>query len=148
MVNTVSDIMTTDVILAKASDSIADVARKMKDHVVGFIPIIEGDNYELKGVVTDRDLVIRGYAENKSFDRPISDVMTSHSVVVDCNCSIDEVAQSMSDNKIRRVCVVDNNNLVGICALGDLAARSKYENDASEALSDISNPANINTIRQ
>ncbi|WP_424765880.1 CBS domain-containing protein [Paenibacillus sp. sgz302251] len=133
---TVKQMMTTDCITAAPQDNIYELAVKMKQHDIGFIPIVEGK--KLIGVVTDRDLVIRGYAEKHSGSTAVSEVITGNVETITPDTTTDEAAERMAASQIRRLPVVDNGELVGILAIGDLAVREIFVNEAGEALSAIS----------
>lgn len=134
---TVKDIMETEIVTVTLKDNIYEIALKMKQHDVGFIPVVEGG--QLIGVVTDRDLVVRGYAEKHSGSTAVKEVMSDQTVVsVPPSTTVDEAARLMAKNQIRRLPVVENNKLVGVVAIGDLAVRSALEKEAGEALSEIS----------
>ena len=133
---TVKDIMTTDCVTVTLQDNIYEIALKMKQHDIGFIPVVEGK--KLVGVVTDRDLVIRGYAEKNSGSTAVKQVMSSQVTTIDAGTTIDEAAKMMAREQIRRLPVVENGNLIGVVAIGDLAVRDIFENEAGEALSKIS----------
>lgn len=132
----IDNIMTTKIITAESDDSIVNVAEKMKKNKIGFIPVVEGNN--LIGVVTDRDLVIRGYAENLKGNTPIKKIMTKKCVTVLKGTAIVEAAEIMAVKKIRRLCIVDGSALVGVCAIGDMAVRENCTAEAGAALKDIS----------
>jgi CBS domain-containing protein len=108
----------------------------MRDHDIGFLPVV--DNRKLVGVVTDRDLVIRGYAANSSGSASIMDVVSTEVKTIHSDTSVDEAASIMAASQIRRLPVVDNGQLMGVVSLGDLAVREIFVNEAGEALSDIS----------
>jgi CBS domain-containing protein len=133
---TVSDIMEKDCVTVTLQDNVYEIAVKMKQHDIGFIPVVEGK--KLIGVVTDRDLVIRGYAEKREGSAAVKQVMTDNVQTIDASTSIDEAAKLMAEQQIRRLPVVDKGELVGIVAIGDLAVRDKFENEAGQALSQIS----------
>ncbi|HZG54949.1 CBS domain-containing protein [Paenibacillus sp.] len=136
-VKTVRDIMQTDIVTVTLKDNIYEIALKMKQHDIGFIPVVEGK--QLLGVVTDRDLVVRGYAEKHSGSTAVKEVMSDQQVVsVPPTTPVDEAARLMAKNQIRRLPIVENNELVGVVAIGDLAVRSKLEEEAGHALSEIS----------
>lgn len=128
--------MSKNLITVTLNDNIYEIAVKMKEHDIGFIPVVDGK--QLLGVVTDRDLVLRGYAEKRSGSGAVEEVMSNELVTVSPHTTVDEAAQLMAEHKIRRLPVIENNELVGIIAIGDLAVRSIHENEASEALSKIS----------
>jgi CBS domain-containing protein len=136
-VKMVKDIMETEIVTVTLKDNVYEVAVKMKQHNVGFIPVVEGR--QLIGVITDRDLVIRGYAEKHSGSTAVKEVMSDQTVVkISPDTSIDEAAKIMAKNQIRRLPVIENNELVGIVAIGDLATREMTEEEAGQALSEIS----------
>jgi len=136
-VRTVKDIMQTDIVTVTLQDNIYEIALKMKQHDIGFIPVVQGK--QLIGVVTDRDLVIRGYAEKHSGSTAVKEVMSDQEVVsVPPTTSVDEAAKIMAKNQIRRLPIVEGNELVGVVAIGDLAVRSTLEEEAGAALSEIS----------
>src|SRR6476646_3164240 len=116
---TVKEIMTKDCITVTLQDNVYEIALKMKEHDIGFIPVVEGK--KLIGVVTDRDLVIRGFAEKREGSAAVQQVMTDDVQSIDASTSIDEAAKLMAKQQIRRLPVVENGELVGIVAIGDLA---------------------------
>jgi len=138
LARTVKEIMTTDCVCVTPQDNIYEAAVKMKQHDIGFIPIVEGK--KLIGVCTDRDLVIRGYAEKHSGSTSITEVMTRECITCSPDTSLDEAAKIMSDKQIRRLCIVENGELVGVCAIGDLAVRNNLIDEAGHALHEISEP--------
>ncbi|KAA0548057.1 CBS domain-containing protein [Bacillus sp. BGMRC 2118] len=133
---TVRDVMSTDVEYCTPLDNVYEVAVKMKDLDVGAIPIVE--NEKLIGMITDRDLVVRGYAEKRSGSHELTDIMSSNLVTVPSDTTLQEASQLMAEKQIRRLPVVENGQLVGIVSLGDLAVNQMSDESAGEALSDIS----------
>ncbi|MDP5273333.1 CBS domain-containing protein [Chengkuizengella axinellae] len=136
--STLKDIMTTDCVTVTSQDNIYEAAVKMKEHNIGIIPVVEGK--KLIGVCTDRDLVIRGYAEKKSGSTAVNEVTSTNIITASPETSIDDAANMMAEQQIRRLPVVENGELCGIVAIGDLAVRDIFENEASDALSKISEP--------
>ncbi|ANE47456.1 hypothetical protein SY83_15540 [Paenibacillus swuensis] len=136
MAKTLKDIMSTDIVTVTLEEHIYGIALKMKEHDTGFIPVVEGR--KLIGVVTDRDLVVRGYAEKHSGSTSVTEVMTKDIQTVTPDTTVDEAAKLMAKDQIRRLPVVENGELVGVVAIGDLAVRSSYEDEAGQALSEIS----------
>lgn len=135
----VSDIMTRDVYTLSENDTISTAAQIMKSEDIGFIPILR--DRTLIGVVTDRDLVIRGYAKGYNADTKLKDVMTSSCVTVKSDASISDAADIMAEKQLRRLCVTDNSGeLVGICAIGDISISRYGKEEAGQALSEISQP--------
>jgi CBS domain-containing protein len=130
------DIMSKDCVTVTKQDNIFEIATKMKEHDIGFIPIVDG--MQLIGVVTDRDLVLRGYADKRSGSGSVEEVMTNKPITATPETTVDEAAKIMSDKQIRRLPVVNNGQLVGVIAIGDLAVHQYSEEEAGQALSDIS----------
>lgn len=135
---TVRDIMTSNVEYCTPLDNVYEVAVKMKDLDVGAIPILDNNTQELIGVITDRDLVIRGYAEKRPGSNQVTTVMSEHLVTCSPDTSVEEASHLMAKHQIRRLPVVENGQLVGMVSLGDLAIHSQSDESAGEALSDIS----------
>ena len=135
---TIAEIMTTDVEVVRPEETLRDAARAMADLDVGSLPVCDGK--KLIGMITDRDITVRAVAEGKSSDTPVSEVMTDEVVWCSESDSVDEVLQKMSDAQVRRIPVVDEDRqLIGIVALGDIALE---EDDAvDETLRDISMPS-------
>jgi CBS domain-containing protein len=135
---TIAEVMTTDVEVVRPEETLRDAARAMADLDVGSLPVCDGRR--MIGMVTDRDITIRGVAEGKGPDTPVRDVMTDDVVWCTDTDSVDEVLQQMSDAQVRRIPVVDRDRqLVGIVALGDIALEE--EDDVDETLRDISMPS-------
>jgi len=130
--------MTADVVTVTKQDNIYEIAVKMKEHDIGCVPVVEGKR--VIGIVTDRDLVIRGYAEKHSGSTAVEEVMTETCIRARPDTTVDEAAKLMSEHKVRRIIVEDNGELAGIVAIGDLALRPIHEDEAGEALSRISEP--------
>lgn len=137
---TLRDIMTKDVETVTLKDNVYEVAVKMRDWNVGVIPVVD-ENQNVIGVITDRDIVIRGIAEKRTGSAEVEQVMTRDVIMGTPDMTVDEAAKIMAKHQIRRLPVVENGKLVGIVALGDMAVRNVHEDEASEALSEISEPA-------
>jgi len=130
--------MTRDVRVANADETIRQAARLMAGLDAGALPV--GDNDRLVGMITDRDIAIRGVAEGKSPDTRVRDIMTSDVKYCFDDQDIADVARNMGDLQVRRLPVVDRNKrLVGILSLGDVAVTTA-DGGAGEALSSISRP--------
>ena len=132
----IREIMTTDVSTVSANDSISEAANIMKQLDVGAVPVL--DNNILVGIVTDRDMVLRGLAEGKNPNDKVSSVMTKDLTTVTPDMDVHNVADIMAAKQIRRLPIVENNQLVGIVAIGDMAVESIFEDEAGEALHNIS----------
>lgn len=132
----ITDIMTTDVETCAPEMSIQEIASKMLELDVGSIPISDGKR--LLGIVTDRDIVIRGIASQISLDSPVSQILTSEMVTGTKDMSIEDAADLMAEHQIRRLPIVENDQLVGIVSLGDLAVRDGTDDNASLVLEEVS----------
>lgn len=136
----VRDIMTKNVAHINPSSTVVEAAQLMQKHNVGCIPVC--DENGVTGIVTDRDIVVRNIAHGKDPKQtPVRDVMTSEVTTVSPDAEIRDVFGIMSQKKIRRLPVVENNQLVGIVALGDVATGAPQDVEISETLADISSPS-------
>ena len=125
----IRDIMTRGVAMVQSSDTLQDAARKMESLNVGSLPVCEGD--VLVGMVTDRDITIRGVAAGMAPQRAsVSEVMTRE--VRSCNetDSVEQVMDLMGNAQVRRLAVLGaDRKIAGIVALGDLATRQTQHTD-------------------
>lgn len=136
---TVKEVMTAHPASVTLLDNIYEVAVKMRDHGTGFIPVVDSaDGATLIGVITDRDLVVRGYADKHPGSTAVETVMSRKVISVMESASVDEAAERMASEQIRRIPVTRDNKLVGIVSLGDLAVKRIFADEAGEALSGIS----------
>lgn len=138
----VADIMTRDVRSMAPTDSVVEAAKAMDELNVGVIPVCEGER--LVGMVTDRDIVVRGLARDlDSKSAKLADVMSASVRTVREDDDVDEVLSEMADSQIRRMPVVDDQErLIGIVSLGDIAAKDPDDEvDVAMSLGDISSPA-------
>ncbi|MEH7251988.1 CBS domain-containing protein [Neobacillus niacini] len=135
----VAEVMTADVDYCSPESTFKEVALKMKELDVGVIPICDNEN--LVGIVTDRDLVIEGLANDLSAESTISVLVTNDVVKGSKEMSVEEAVKVMSQHQIRRLPIVEEDKLVGIVSLGDLAVNNQSSDEAGQALKDISNPA-------
>ncbi|WP_156183038.1 CBS domain-containing protein [Mesobacillus campisalis] len=129
-------IMTSNIEACTMLDNVFEVAVKMKENDVGAIPIVDGET--LVGMITDRDIVVRGVAEKKPGSSKVEEIMSSQLVTVSPETSADEAARLMAEHQIRRLPVVEGNRLVGIVSLGDLALNPQSDSQAEIALTEIS----------
>jgi len=135
----VRDVMTKDVTYVNPAETVSETAHLMQMHNVGSIPVC--DQTGIVGIVTDRDIVVRGIAHGKNPQQtPVSDIMTTGISTVTPDMEMNAVAKQMANTQIRRVPVIENNTLVGIVALGDVAIEAKYDTEVADTLIDISKP--------
>jgi CBS domain-containing protein len=135
----VRDIMSKDVACVKADDSIERAAQLMKQHDVGSIPVCKQDR--VVGIVTDRDITLRCVAEGQDTKKQsVSDIMSINPTVGSPDMNVQDAVKLMSQNQIRRLPIVGDDNLVGIVALGDISLEPTLQDNAEWALKDISKP--------
>jgi len=133
MSQTVRDIMTTDPVICPASSTVVDAARIMRDRDVGNVLVTSGD--ELRGIVTDRDLVVRGVAEGGDIAGTTLDHLVSADLVtVRPDDDLEQAVNLMRERSVRRLPVVEEGRPVGVVSLGDFA----IERDSQSPLADIS----------
>ena len=134
----VSDVMSTDVETVRPDQMVRDAARFMLQADAGSIPVTEGNR--LVGMITDRDIAVRGVALGYGPDTPVSELMTSGVVSAHADELVEEAARKMGEAQVRRLPVIDHDErLVGIVSLGDLA-RESDEETAGQALEGVSAP--------
>ena len=132
----IRDVMTPDPRCISPNDSIKDAACIMRDEDTGAVPVVE-DGKPI-GILTDRDIVVRAVAENGQMDRPVRDIVTSGVLSATPDMSTREAAELMSEHQIRRLTVVENDRLVGIVSIGDLAVKEGRDSRVGDALQHIS----------
>ena len=132
------DIMTKGTECAQINETVADAAKKMRDLNVGSLPVCGEDN-RLKGVITDRDIVVRCIAEGGDpTSKTVKDVMSPGEVVtIGADDSLEEVIKTMGQHKVRRLPVIDGHDLVGMVAQADVA-RSMPDAKVGDVLQAIS----------
>jgi CBS domain-containing protein len=132
----IRDIMTDQVECCTLLDNVFEVAVKMKELNVGAIPIVDKDR--LVGMITDRDIVVRGVAEKHPGSTKVEDIMSDKLITISADATTKEAANLMAEHQIRRLPVVEGDKLIGIVSLGDFAIRQMTDDQAKEALSEIS----------
>jgi CBS domain-containing protein len=133
MGRTVEEIMTRDPRTVNADDPVIDAARIMRDSDIGDAVVMDGG--QVTGIVTDRDIVVRGVAEGiDAQSASVSEVCTTGIETIEPEASVDEALSRMREKDIRRLPVAKNGRPVGIISLGDLAV----EREPDSTLADIS----------
>ncbi|MEW2292407.1 CBS domain-containing protein [Streptomyces sp. NPDC006743] len=133
MAQHVRDIMTSRLVTVEPQASVTAVAQKMRDEDIGIVLVTEGD--ELRGLVSDRDLVVRSLAEGGDQEqRTVASACSGDLFTVGPDEEVDHAVELMREHSVRRVPVVDHGHPVGIVSIGDLA----IERDPGSALGDIS----------
>ena len=133
----VSEIMTQNVKTATSSQSLSDVAAMMRDGDMGAVPVV--DDGRFVGIVTDRDIVVRGIAIGSTTDSPIGAVMTTELFTVTPEDFVFEAVRLMGDKQVRRVPVVKaDGSLAGIISMADIALEMEDGQAIVETLEEIS----------
>jgi CBS domain-containing protein len=135
----VRELMSSDIEVIAPDTTIQDAARRMRDADVGALPV--GDNDQLIGIITDRDIVVRGVAEGKADgNATVRDVLTDDLTFCFEEDDVGDAANLMADRQVRRLPVLSaDKKLVGMVALADISRRDVDAGGA--ALGDISQPS-------
>lgn len=134
----VSDVMTRDVQTVRPDTTVQEAANFMLREDAGSMPVRDGDR--LIGMITDRDIAVRGVAKGYGPDTPVRELMTDEIICARTDDNVEEVASKMSEAQVRRIPVIDENErLCGIVSLGDLA-REGDSDSADQALEGVSEP--------
>jgi len=135
---TIADIMTRSIATVQRDETLQAAARRMQEMDVGSLPVLDGK--AVAGIVTDRDIAVRGVAEGMiPQESLVADVMTEDVRFCRADDSVEQVMDEMGDLQVRRLPVLDaNNEIVGIVALADIATRQSTHTD--ETLREISTP--------
>lgn len=135
---TIRDLMTINVETVSPDQTAREAASFMLSADTGSIPVCEGD--KVIGMITDRDIAVRGIASGKGPDCSVRDLMSSEIVCARDSDDVRAVAQQMSEAQVRRLPVLDaSDRLVGMVSLGDLAREHTGES-AHQALEGVSAP--------
>ena len=134
----ISDMMSPNVVSITPDESIALAARLLYRHNVGALPVCSADG-KLKGLVTDRDIVLRCVAAQQDPDiTPVREIMSKGIVSLNPNDDARVASRIMAEEQVRRLPVLSDGKVVGMVSLGDLAKTQAYDMEASKALSEIS----------
>ncbi len=133
----VQDVMTSKATTVTRDASLTDAAALMKERDIGFLPVIDGGR--AIGVVTDRDIVARGIAAGKDPSRtPVSEIMSQPPVSCAPEDSIEAATKLMEEKEIRRLLVLgEDEKVMGVVSLGDIASRSMEPELAGEVLASV-----------
>ncbi|MCF2662073.1 CBS domain-containing protein [Pseudoflavonifractor phocaeensis] len=134
----VRDLMNPSVVSIEPTSSAALAARLISRHNVGALPVCSQDR-RLRGVVTDRDIVLRCVAaEEDPAQTMVRDIMTRNCATVSPGDDCREASRVMAVQQVRRLPVVEGGKVVGMISLGDLARSHRMDMEAAQALSEIS----------
>ena len=117
----VKDFMTSNVVTIGSQAMISEAARLMRDHDIGMLAVVDAG--ELRGVVTDRDIVVKSLAAGKT-EGPIANILSSGVISLGVDDDADDAEKRMSEHNVRRLPVLDKGRVVGVVSVGDLAVRS------------------------
>ena len=137
MGKTARDIMSSDADCVQESQTILDAAKELASRDVGAMPIC-GDDDRLKGMLTDRDIVVKVLAQGKDpSSTKVSELAEGKPVTIGADDSIEEALHTMSEHKVRRLPVIDGHELIGIISQADIARNLDDEKtgDLVEAIS-------------
>ena len=130
----VKEVMTTRPVTLDRDASLVEAARVMRDRGIGDVIVVEGDDAE--GIVTDRDIVIRGVAEGADPNTTrLGQVLSGDLTSVAPDDPVERALELMREKAVRRLPVLEGGKPVGVVSLGDLA----IQQDAGSVLADISN---------
>lgn len=137
----IRDVMTANPKLCNPDTSLKDAACMMKEHDTGFIPVCDGDR--ITGVITDRDMVIRGICQGVNTDQATVKACMSQEICwIKQDQDVKDAIAMMEERKIRRMLVMDESKrLVGVLSLGDLAEVKETQKLAEEVLEKVSESA-------
>lgn len=134
--STIGSVMTADPITIKPSAKLTEAARLMQQHDIGNVLVCDGS--KLSGILTDRDIVVRGVALGADLSSlTAADCCSPAKFTTTPDASVNDVASMMRDNAIRRLPVVDGKNLVGVVSLGDVS-QADQPKDVGSTLAGIS----------
>jgi CBS domain-containing protein len=132
----IRDVMTPNPRSVSPDDSIQSAARIMRDEDTGVVPVVE--NGRPIGLVTDRDIVVRAIADDGQVNRPVREIISGQVITARPDMSTREAAELMSEHQVRRLPVVEGEQLVGIVSIGDLAVKEGKDGRVGDTLQQIS----------
>lgn len=139
----IREIMTENPVTAGTNSALSEIGKLMEKWNIGCVPILE--NSKLVGVITDRDLVVKGVAVGMDLaSHTAREIMSTDLHTVNPDTDTDLAANLMIENKIRRLPVIENNQLVGIVTLGDLAVTTHDAKTFGHVLEEVSTPIGPN----
>jgi CBS domain-containing protein len=131
---TLKDLMTPNPLTVSTDTPLVDAARAMRDRDIGDVIVTDGSS-QVCGIVTDRDIVVRGIADGRDpTTTKVGDICSADLVTLSPDDDVDQAVTVMRERALRRLPIVEDGRAVGIVSIGDLA----MERDSSSALADIS----------
>lgn len=135
---TLRDIMTPNPITVDPQATLKEVATLMLEQDIGAVLVMEGERPT--GIITDRDIVIRAVAYGHDSGTAVTDYTTGDVFTMDADTSVEDAADEMGRQQLRRIPVTENGRVVGMVSLGDLAVRASGNAD-EQALQGVSVPS-------
>jgi CBS domain-containing protein len=132
----IRDVMTPNPRTVSPNDTIRAAAQVMQAEDTGAVPVV--NDGRVLAVVTDRDIVVRVVAEGGSFSTPVGDIASKNVIFATPEMSTRDASELMSEHQIRRLPVVENDRLVGIVSIGDLAVKDGKDSRWGDTLQSIS----------
>ena len=131
----IAEVMTPNPVAAEAQDSLQKVAQQMASGDFGSLPVLEDGR--LVGVVTDRDITVRGVARSCAPETAVREVMSMDPVCIDTDAAVEDAAALMQERQLHRLCVTEQGSLVGVVAMADVArcAGDRLSGETIEAIS-------------
>jgi len=129
----VRDIMKRNVLTLTKNATIKDTLDLMVENYAGSVVIVDDD--KIVGLVTERDILSRIVEKDRKLSNPIESIMTKNVITISPNRSVEEAARIMTENKIKKLPVVENDKLVGIITLTDIVASGvRLEDEIIESM--------------
>jgi CBS domain-containing protein len=132
----VREVMTPNPRTCQPNSTIQDAALIMRDEDTGAVPVVEGGR--VIGMVTDRDIVVRCIADGGGADKKLREICSGDVICATPDMSVAEAADLMGEHQVRRLPVVEDEKLVGIVSLGDLAVKTGKDRRTGDTLENIS----------
>ena len=134
----VSDIMNPEIVSISPEETVALAARLLSRHNIGSLPVCGGDG-KIRGILTDRDIVLRCVAADEDPETtPVSEIMSRSVITVNPGDDVRRASELMGLGQVRRLPVTENGKLIGIVSLGDMAQISICDMETARALGEIS----------
>ena len=132
----VEDIMTRAVHSVRPGDSVAEAARAMAENDIGMLPVIDGN--DLLGIVTDRDITVRGVAVGLDSSSPIRRIMSEDVATCSPDDDVEDALETMANEQVRRPPVCDGQDrVIGIIGLADAAMRDPQPSGVTDTFAEI-----------
>ena len=132
----IRDVMTANPRTLSPTDTIQTAARLMRDEDTGVVPVVEQGRPI--GILTDRDIVIRAVADGNQMNSSVREIASPNIVTVSPDTSTRDASDLMSLHQVRRLAVMEDDRLVGIVSIGDLAVKEGKDSRIGDTLQSIS----------